>query len=116
MSESKVFDFEAAINRVEGDEDLYRELFDLFLSDSDQTLETIRTAIESGNHTQVERTAHSIKSSLGNLGGMKAFDAALKLEMAGKACNPKTDESALFEVLQNEVDAFVQAAREKFQL
>ena len=116
MSENKVFDFEAAINRVEGDEELYRELFDLFLSDCDETLATIRSGIEAGNHTQVERTAHSIKSSLGNLGGMRAFDAALKLEMAGKSMGQQGDESALFATLEAEVSAFVQEVKAKFSI
>ena len=114
MDENVVFDVEAALNRVEGDEALYRELVELFLSDYENTLAAISGALHDGNHTQVERSAHSIKSSLGNLGAMKAQSAAFKLELAGRNKSDLSEIKGDFSSLKNEIALFIDAVHKRF--
>ena len=82
-----VFDRELALASVEGDGELLREVVGLFLEEYPKTMTEIRAAIEEGDPHRLNRAAHALKGSVGNFGGRKAFDAALRLEMMGKDNN-----------------------------
>ena len=111
MNEAPVLDLESALARVENDSELYLDLVGIFLGDYLSNLSAIRNAASDGNSQQVERLAHSIKSSLGNIGGMRAFNAALRLEMAGKK-GEKEQLSGLIQDLEAEIDSFIKAFHE----
>ncbi len=80
-----VFDREAAIAQVEGDMDLFKEIYDLFVPDSARLLSEIRTAVERNNPRNLERFAHELKGIIANFAAREAFDIALELEMMGRA-------------------------------
>lgn len=101
----KTFDFEAALDRCDGDRDLLKELIQMFFSDYSQSLEQLSSAVQDNNSLGVDRGAHAFKSALGNLGAMKAFESARKLEFAGKN-QDKASFQDLFTEFKNEVEAF----------
>lgn len=74
----------AALTRVGGDRDLLREIVDLFLSDYPNTLDQIRSAVQSRDAKALEHHAHSLKGSVSTFGAQEAFDAAFSLERKGR--------------------------------
>ena len=82
-----VLDQAIALSRVGGDEELLREMAQLFLEEYPRVLSEVRSAVGSGNAKAVERGAHNLKGSVGNFGADSAFQAALELEMAGRRGN-----------------------------
>ena len=81
------FDRVEALDRVEGDLEILREVVRLFLDDAPNTLAEIADAIAGRNAHRLERSAHSLKGAVGSLAARAAFDAALRLETAGRAAD-----------------------------
>ena len=63
-----VINKEAALERVDGDEELYQEIVEIFLEDTPIQLQKLDDAIKDGDITVAHRQAHSIKSSAANIG------------------------------------------------
>ena len=105
MSQRMRFDQKAALERVEGDLDLYFELIDMFAESSTAEIGGIEEAMRAQDAKLVGSRAHAIKSALGNLGAMTCFDLALEIETAAKAGDLKPV-AALLESLRNEVGRF----------
>ncbi|MBI4873076.1 MAG: Hpt domain-containing protein [Acidobacteria bacterium] len=74
-----------ALERVGGDEELLREIAVLFLEECPQMMSEIQSAVATGNAIALERTAHSLKGSVGNFGAHQAFRAAARLEAIGRS-------------------------------
>lgn len=72
-----------ALERLGGDEDLLRELCQIFLDESPKLLQKLKQAIANGESDSVMRAAHSLKGELGYLGATKAVQAARVLEGMG---------------------------------
>jgi two-component system, sensor histidine kinase and response regulator len=64
----------------EGEPDILEELIELFLTDVPPQLGALREAVQSGDARSVERIAHALKGSSGNMGavGMEALCAELE--------------------------------------
>lgn len=84
MEALPVFDKEGALKRVDNDLSLYRELIEIFLQDYPRYMQELRDAHGRGNADLAGRTAHAIKSALGNLGASDSCAAAYAIERAGK--------------------------------
>ena len=69
----------------EGDPDLLTELVEVFEEDAPPRLAAIREATERGDAPTVERAAHTLKGSSGNLGATKMSETARLLEEAARA-------------------------------
>ena len=78
-------DLAVALTRVGGDEGLLREIAEIFLEQCPDALSEIRTAAQSGDASALERSAHTLKGSIGNFGANAAYEAALKLETLGRS-------------------------------
>ena len=74
-----------ALDRLGGDEELLQEVAELFLEEYPPLMAQIRSAIDSGNSQELERSAHSLKGSVANFGSDLAWQAALNLESMGRA-------------------------------
>ena len=74
------FDTAAALERVEGDMMLLKEVVSLFFEDCPKLLSDIREAINRSDARSLERAAHKLKGSVGNFSASAAFDAAFALE------------------------------------
>ncbi len=79
-----LFDKRAALDRVEGDEELLRETIGLLLSDLDRLLRELRDAHERGDLTVVARAAHELKGSAANCGAMAVAAAAARIEASAR--------------------------------
>jgi HPt (histidine-containing phosphotransfer) domain-containing protein len=77
------------LERFEGDEELFREVAQLFLEDAPQQLLQLRRALSAGAARDAMRAAHTLKGAVGNFAPMgqttggsatRAMAAALALE------------------------------------
>jgi len=82
--ESSVFDRTAFLDRIGGDEELYREIIGLFLQDVPGQIEFLENTINKKDPALVDRQAHTLKGASGNVGAVSLQDAAMQLELAGK--------------------------------
>lgn len=96
------FDLSAALERVGGDQELLKEIADLFLEDAPQILAAVRSAVESGDAEGLQRAAHSLKGSVANFGAEEAVRSAYSLEQMGQENNLSGASDAL-EVLEVEL-------------
>ena len=82
MAEEKYFD-ERAVSRLDkiGGSNLIGQMIDLFLDNVPKRLEAARTAHQNGKLKDLERAAHSIKSSASNFGAQTLCDIAETIEI-----------------------------------
>ncbi len=76
-----------ALNRLGGDEELLRELCQIFLEESPKLLQKLRQGIGDTDPDAVMRAAHSLKGELGYLSAAGASQAARELEDMGHEKN-----------------------------
>lgn len=79
-----VLDRSVALMRVGGDEELLREMAQLFLDEYPSQMGAVRQAVEARDAKAIERAAHSLKGSIGNFAASAAHQAALALEIQGR--------------------------------
>jgi HPt (histidine-containing phosphotransfer) domain-containing protein len=68
-----------------GDQGFLAELYELFLEDVPTQLEALRKDIEGGDAPSVERVAHTLKGSCGNIGATRMATICAELEEAGRS-------------------------------
>jgi two-component system sensor histidine kinase/response regulator len=81
----EVFDYEAAIENMGGDEELFQEILGLFLDDCPRLLAELQTAIANGDPEGLKRAAHTLKGTSGHFAAAGISAAALRLEAAGRS-------------------------------
>jgi CheY-like chemotaxis protein len=90
------------VQRFGGNEDLLRELVDIFLESNPALMVELHNAISRGDAAEVRRTAHNIKGSVGNFEAIDAHAAAQRLEEIGRSGNLQ-DAAAAFAALQDAI-------------
>jgi HPt (histidine-containing phosphotransfer) domain-containing protein len=113
MTESIVFDRVAALERVDGDVDLLRELVAMCKHDFSVKLPALIRAVNGNDAAAVKELAHSIKSAFGNLGATRAFEAARDLEKAGREGDSK-EFSGGVQRLETECKRFIEFFETEF--
>jgi CheY-like chemotaxis protein/HPt (histidine-containing phosphotransfer) domain-containing protein len=78
------FDIATAMQRLQGDEELFRELAALFLQNGPEMVRRISQAIDSGDFQTIHAATHALKGSVSNFEARPAFEAALNLEAAAR--------------------------------
>ncbi len=101
----EIVDKALLMTRVGGDTALLDELVQLFLKNSQEMLSAVKNAVEHGNAEGIEKTAHSLKGSVGNFAAERAFQAAMKLETMGRDGKLRHAEEAFTE-LEKEINLF----------
>jgi two-component system, sensor histidine kinase and response regulator len=81
---TEIFNRQALLQRVEGDEELLEEMLDIFLEYTPQQLQEIRQALKSGDAPGLQGRAHSIKGAAASISAEAVREAAGQLEQAGK--------------------------------
>jgi PAS domain S-box-containing protein len=66
-----------------GDADLVADLAGMFLGDAESRLATLREALEGGDAEALERTAHTLKGSSGNMGATRMAAICAELQEIG---------------------------------
>ncbi|QIN81619.1 PAS domain S-box protein [Rubrobacter tropicus] len=87
----------------EGEPDILEELAGIFLEDAPGRVEEIRSCLESGDATGVERAAHTLKGSAGNMGATRVSSLASVLQDAGGE-GDLSDAPRLLGELEQELD------------
>ena len=81
---SSSVDLSKAMEAVDGDKELLKELVGDFLSEYPAQLDELQGFIEKSDFKQIEQKAHSFKGAVGNFGVKKAYELAHELEILGK--------------------------------
>lgn len=68
-----------------GEPDVLTEILHLFLDDVPRRIETLRAALGAGDAVAVQRAAHSLKGSSGNIGARAMYDVCRQLDDGAKA-------------------------------
>jgi signal transduction histidine kinase/CheY-like chemotaxis protein len=82
---AEIFDLSALRSRVEDDLDLLAEMIDLYLSSSPLLMTEIESAVAAQDAEKIHRAAHTLKGALKNMCATACAEAALQLEMIGRA-------------------------------
>jgi HPt (histidine-containing phosphotransfer) domain-containing protein len=68
-----------------GEPDVLGEILTTFLDDVPRRIERLRAALGAGDAVGLQRAAHSLKGSSGNIGAHALYEAARRLDEIGKA-------------------------------
>lgn len=79
-----LWSLQVALSHMDGDHVLLRELMELFLETTPATLSTIREALDRHDYQTVERSAHTLKGSIGAFRAEPVVACALDLEQTAK--------------------------------
>ena len=79
-----VFNRNLALDRVGGDEDLLREVAQLFLQEYPSLMGQLEDAVARDDASRVMETAHTMKGSLATLGAEAGTQIAFQLESMGR--------------------------------
>lgn len=105
-----VIDTRAALQRMAGDEQLFRELARFFLEDSPVLLADVRRALAGRDCEAAVRPAHSLKGIAANLGGLRLEAAACAVEQLAVAGRLDSARAAAAQ-LASEIERLSQALR-----
>ena len=90
------------LERVDNDQELLRELLTIFKEDFPRTLHSLDAAVAAGDFKRSATLSHTLKGMLSNLGGIRAAEAAAKLESMAASSNGKESLVEALNVLQQE--------------
>jgi len=96
--EPTIWNWEAMLERLLGDEELADAVLQGFVPDILQQIKLLREIVERGDTHATERQAHTIKGALANVGADAARDVALALENAARAEDMATVATLLIEL------------------
>jgi PAS domain S-box-containing protein len=103
LPSSSRLDLAVALDRVEGDRELFEEIARLFAEECPGQMESIHRARQTNDFALLQRTAHTLKGAASNVAAMKVAQAALALETQARSGQiGNTDE--LIAALASEVD------------
>jgi len=89
-SEKEIFDGTSLLHRLEGDEDLCRDILMGYVEDLPIQMEKLESALRKNDMTVAVRQAHSIKGASANIGAQRLRDTAFEIESAGKRGETET--------------------------
>lgn len=75
-----IFDAEALRASLDGDDELFAELVDLFADDAPKQLAALREALAASDQRTAERAAHTLKGAAANLSAKLVRDRAAQSE------------------------------------
>jgi len=82
--ERTAFNLDEALQMVDGDMDLLKELLQLFLEELPKRLTELSDAIKEMNFQDIQSIAHIIKGASANLSLVNIYNLALKIENCAK--------------------------------
>lgn len=85
MSDSLPIDMDRINDATGGDEEFLAELVAIFLDDAQLRLEEIKGAVDSGDPSELKKTAHKLKGSSANMGANGLMNISKEMENMGSA-------------------------------
>jgi HPt (histidine-containing phosphotransfer) domain-containing protein len=110
LSAEHVLDIRGALARLDGDSELLAELIGFYLEDSERMLAELRSAVAASDANEIKMAAHALKGLVAGCGGVRAAEAARRVEHAG-AANDLTHIDGLVQNLKDELELVSQQAR-----
>ena len=107
---SPAFDLHNTLARLDGNQQLLREIAVIFLDDVEKMTEAIRLAITTGDAQELEQAAHKLKGSVAIFGASDCIALARQLEDSGRE-GYLTEAGAVFEQLSAALDQLTDALR-----
>lgn len=98
----KVLNLEVALELMDGDADLLKEVLQIFIDDVPRKMNGLRNALESADADAISLEAHSMKGSSANIGAELIRELAIKIQQAGAEHQIGTAKK-LFEKLESEL-------------
>ncbi len=95
---TEALDLDQALETVDGDRDLLRELALIFLAGLPGQLSRIQKAARAGDFQSLEAEAHSLKGAVATFGAERAREAARRLEILGREQGSSPADEALVEL------------------
>jgi HPt (histidine-containing phosphotransfer) domain-containing protein len=108
-TQGAVLDVEGTLARFGGDQELFRDIICFFLEDSPSLSSELEQAVAAQNASDVRSAAHALKGLAAGCGGMRAAQAAQRVENAG-AEGDLENVNALMSDLESELAQLRQAA------
>jgi two-component system, sensor histidine kinase and response regulator len=105
------WDKAAALERVDGDEELLHDICRIFLDESPKVMTRLQQAVAQEDPEAVSREAHTLKGESGYLGAANVSQMARQLEGMGRA-RELSQAPAVLEQLQKEIASLSCAVRE----
>jgi two-component system, sensor histidine kinase and response regulator len=96
-----VWNLAELLERVDNDQELLRELLDIFKEDFPQTIQSLQSAVNAEDLKNSSRLSHTLKGMLSSLGATQAAAAAGRLEALSSAGETASLEGA-FNALEAE--------------
>jgi len=96
-----VWNLAELLEMVDNDQELLRELLDIFKEDFPQTIQSLQSAVNAEDLKNSSRLSHTLKGMLSSLGATAAAAAASKLEALSSAGETASLEGA-FNALEAE--------------
>jgi HPt (histidine-containing phosphotransfer) domain-containing protein len=112
LQKPAVFDRSAALDRIDGDEDLLEAVLEVFASDMPEELEALNRALRNDDAAAVALKAHSMKGACLNVGAQALARLAYEIELAATHGRLRDIDSLMpeferaFEVLQKTISKF----------
>lgn len=107
---TSVLDIQGTLARFDGDQQLLQEILGFFLEDSPPLMDELRRAVAANDAAKIRSTAHAIKGLAVGCGGVRAGQAAQRVENAG-ASGDVDEVDSLMETLEDEFEQLRQAAQ-----
>lgn len=103
LSLGAVLDVEGTLARFGGDQRLFQDIMGFFVEDAPPLLDELRSAVADEDCVAVRAKAHALKGLAAGCGGIRAAQAAQRVENAGAESNLENIES-LMESLEGEFE------------
>jgi HPt (histidine-containing phosphotransfer) domain-containing protein len=82
----EILNWADAVEHMEGDEDLLKELAEVFLLDNDRYRQEIQKALDAKNSEHLRHAAHTLKGALGHFCATPVVKATVELEALAQEC------------------------------
>ena len=109
--ETPVFDRDAFMARVMGDQNLASIVLTEYIKSLPDDLSTLKKILQEANGEELKQVAHGMKGASANVGAMVLRDTALQLEKAGLAHN-FSEANSLLKQLEKEHGRFEKAIKD----
>jgi HPt (histidine-containing phosphotransfer) domain-containing protein len=91
----QVWNLAELLDRVDNDQELLRDLLNIFKEDFPRTMKSLESAVAAADLKNASRLSHTLKGMLSSLGGTRAAAAAAKLEVLATAGETASLQGAL---------------------
>lgn len=83
-NDNEILDKDLALENLGGDEDLFREILQIYLDDVAKRMRLLHEALDGSNCEGIRFEAHAIKGASANIGAVSVREISSDIEQAGR--------------------------------